>query len=284
MDTFYGLNFIIWLFVVLFITTGVFFVHKVFKERLLPSINFIVNIAKLTQKKNINLAGAYREVYKKRILENDGKFDIKNLKVFAIKDQKFMEKFVNKFHENTKDIPDELMKNKEFCLNILNKLETKYLYKIPVEFSKDKDFVKKAIKIKPEYFQQASNEIKKDKDVCKVAVEKSTSNYFLLEEPLKSDMELIGATLKTYPLSLGRFEEKYKNNEKVVLCALNCAKENKYGDEYISLERVFKNASPRIKKLCKGKDPIKVLTSVVLEKELNGELELKKEKNKVNKI
>lgn len=161
---------------------------------------------------------------------------------------------------------DRLKDDKNFIFKAVE-LQITSLNYLSDEWKDNKDLIIHAIKLNSNHaYTHASYELQKDRDVVLKMLECSTyeKNSSLVNSNLvnniknnfSDDKEVMLMAISLNELFFGHCSKTLQNDKEVVLAAINMDK------------GVFRYASTEIQDLCKDKDPIKTLESVILHEQL----------------
>lgn len=247
----------------------------------------VVNIIKNKIKgKDLSLGEKLIESYKIWLLSSKKNHSLRYLSKKMVEDKKFLIEFLIKNDENIPNIDKCYLKDKDFLLELMGKINAKYFKLFDKDLTKDKDFVFKALNTHAFYIYEVDEFLRNDKEVGLLAVNRMAASYEVLSESLRNDNDIIVATINNCPTYFSQLTEEGRDNEKYVLEALKALENSndKYKKEHT--EELLESSSERIQKICKCLDPIKALESAIFAKELSATLVNKSSQttNKVYKI
>ena len=120
-----------------------------------------------------------------------------------------------------------------------------------------------------------------EKELMLEAVRKNGVAIYNASDRLKDDKEVVLAAVNEFGKVLQVASDRLKDDAEVVLTAIKRTRELRSDDEITIFntkdETIVEMASPRIQELCKDRDPVKVLESMVMAEQLQDELTNKAE-------
>lgn len=127
----------------------------------------------------------------------------------------------------------------------------------------DKHFVLTAVQLHGHALKYASEELRNDKEIVLQAVAENGLALHHASENLRSDKEVVLAALRQNGTALQYAADNLKSDKEIVLEAV---KQTKWA---------IKDACPDILHLCKDKDSVKILESMILAEDLQNSLLMK---------
>ena len=152
------------------------------------------------------------------------------------------------------------------------KQDTHYYQSLPIEYRSNKEITLEAVNQYGLALDYTSQKLQNDKEVVLEAVKQNPFSLQLTSKELKNDKEVVLTAAKQNGVSLQFASRELKNDKEVVLEAV---KQNPGSLRFASTE---------IKDLCKDKDPVKVLESLVLSEQLEQDLPSQESNKKKMKL
>lgn len=257
---------------VLFLTFGATLILWFLHRYILPFVKILNSAYKKSVADKTSFKDSLLSLKKESLLKSRKKLSLKSLSDEMMADDEFLLEFLIKNPGNLQDLDKSYLTNKDFCLSLIGKIPPIYIKELPNEFTKDKDFILRALKLAAYYMEEVDNSLRGDKEIALLAVTRMAANYAILPQNLRYDPEIISAAINNYPLFFVALDDSIKDQEEYLLEALIGL--SKTNDKYMAehTKEILQSASARIQAICDESNPIKSLKAFILSKNLSSSL------------